>query len=110
MGPERNEANVGSRVWKLLRILFSAVGSFLIEDHGRVSDFLLFDLEFKDFEIYLGRRTFQPLFRKFLTRLQRRDYGLIRYAAASIKSYTKEDDGLCHNYVRGLSEDGNGNL
>lgn len=37
-------------------------------------------------------------------------YGLNRYDGTSIKSYTKEDNGLCHNYIRAIAEDGKGNL
>ena len=37
-------------------------------------------------------------------------YGLNRYDGTSIKSYTKEDNGLCHNYIHAIVEDGKGNL
>ncbi len=37
-------------------------------------------------------------------------YGLNRYDGASIKSYTKEDNGLCHNYIYNIAEDGKGNI
>ncbi|PSR14506.1 MAG: hypothetical protein C7N36_03730 [Bacteroidetes bacterium] len=37
-------------------------------------------------------------------------YGLNRYDGTTIKSYTKEDNGLCHNYIQRIAEDGKGNL
>ena len=37
-------------------------------------------------------------------------YGLNSYDGTTIKSYTKEDNGLCHNYVHSIAEDGKGNL
>lgn len=37
-------------------------------------------------------------------------YGLNSYDGTTIKSYLKEDIGICHNYIRAISEDGKGNL
>ncbi len=37
-------------------------------------------------------------------------YGLNSYDGTSFKSYTKEDDGICHNYILKIAEDGKGNL
>ena len=37
-------------------------------------------------------------------------YGLNRYDGTTIKSYTKEDNGLCDNYINDIAEDGKGNL
>lgn len=35
------------------------------------------------------------------------DYGLNRYDGSSIRTYTKEENGLCHNYVNSIIEDQN---
>lgn len=37
-------------------------------------------------------------------------YGLNSYDGIAFRSYTKEDDGLCHNYIHAIAEDGKGNL
>jgi len=37
-------------------------------------------------------------------------YGLNRYDGIDFQSYTKEDDGLCHNYIHRITEDSNGKL
>jgi len=37
-------------------------------------------------------------------------YGLNSYDGTTIRSFTKADNGLCHNYIHNIVEDGKGNL
>ena len=38
------------------------------------------------------------------------NYGINSYNGTSFKSYTKEVNGLCHDYIQNIAEDGKGNL